>query len=153
MFKLLSSTLRAGLGSVVLFLIIFFLINISNNIMNFHSHPVEYKILLTLIFFLSSVLLIFVTYKIAKKMIYEQINEREVKAVNEKFVSTINYALRAPLTSLLGALNIISSNLVGEIPEPMKEMINVANNNAKKLLEVVDRMINEKKFQTEVPDK
>lgn len=56
---------------------------------------------------------------------------------NEKN-SIINHELRTSLTATAGSLKIISSGLVGEVPIPMLEMLNVANNNCTRLLDLVN---------------
>lgn len=73
--------------------------------------------------------------------------EKEIEAIKNQFVSIINHELRTPLTSLSGALKIILTDLVGEIPETMKEMINVANTNAVRLMEIINDLLETEKLE------
>lgn len=73
--------------------------------------------------------------------------EKEIDAIKSQFVSIINHELRTPLTSLSGALKIILTDLVGEIPETMKEMINVANTNAARLMEIIEDLLETEKLE------
>lgn len=75
--------------------------------------------------------------------------EKEIDAIKAQFVSIINHEIRTPLTSLSGALKIISTDLVGEIPPTMKEMINVANNNATRLLEIINDLLEADKLEAQ----
>lgn len=73
--------------------------------------------------------------------------EKEIEAIKAQFVSIINHEIRTPLTSLSGALKIILTDLVGEIPPTMKEMINIANSNATRLLEIINDLLEADKLE------
>lgn len=132
--------LKLILSLIVLFIVIFYVIDILNRMISFHNHPLKFEFLLTMIFFALSALLMTATCKIIQK--------KEIENIKHQFVTFISQELRAPLTSISGALKIISSELVGKIPPPMKEMIFIANNNATKLLEFVNDLVNVEKFQS-----
>lgn len=68
--------------------------------------------------------------------------EKELENLKYQFISIVNHELRTPLTSISGSLKIILSELVGEIPAPMKEMVNVADHNTTRLLEVINDLVN-----------
>lgn len=74
-------------------------------------------------------------------------NEKKMENIKYQFISNLNHELRTPLTAISGALSIISNDLVGEVPPPMKEMVNVANNNTIRLLELVSDLVNIEKLQ------
>lgn len=266
MFKYSKKMLQQlNIGSKVVLILaalslsIFFIIDILNNTINFYTHPIKFKILLTIIFFTISILLIALTHKITKNendrqtqikftqifdflgeeisipdsktltftylnksllnntqydkneligqhitntnpdceleemknfikpliteeidvLTYETIRarkdgskypiltklkyfndtntliafsqditkEKEIEDIKDQFVSIINHELRTPLTALSGALKIISSDLVGEIPDTMKEMVNVANSNAVRLLELINNLLDTEKLK------
>lgn len=73
--------------------------------------------------------------------------EKEIESIKSQFISIINHELRTPLTSVTGALHIILNDLVGEVPVSMKQMIEVANNNANRLLELLNEILDADKFQ------
>lgn len=64
--------------------------------------------------------------------------EKEIDKVKSYFASIINHTMRTKLTSISGSLKIILSGMVGKIPITMQEMIDIADNNATKLLELID---------------
>lgn len=68
--------------------------------------------------------------------------EKELENLKYQFISVVNHELRTPLTAISGSLKIILSDLVGEVPATMKEMVNVANNNATRLLDVINDLVN-----------
>lgn len=131
--------LKSGLilAAIVLFLVIFGIIDTSNHIIILKSHPFKLELLLTIIFFALSAILITITYKITVK--------HEINKAKDKCMSKVNHELRTYVTAISGALKIISNNLVGEIPTAMKDMLNIANKNVIKLLELVDDLTNFKK--------
>lgn len=67
MFEQLSHFSSLTLASIVLFLTILLIFSLSNNIIFFYVHPMKFKILLAITFSIISLLLIFITYKTAKK--------------------------------------------------------------------------------------
>lgn len=74
-------------------------------------------------------------------------SEKKIENIKYQFISSLNHELRTPITAISGALSIISNDLVGEVPAPMKEMVNVVNNNTVRLLELVDDLVNIEKLQ------
>lgn len=132
--------LKLILFLIVLFIVIFYVIDILNHMISLHNQPLKFEFLLTFIFFNIFALLMVVTYKLTK--------EKETKNITHQFITIISHELRAPLTSISGALKIISNELVGKIPPPMKEMIFIANNNATRLLEFLNDLVNVEKFQS-----
>lgn len=259
MFKLSNTVSKVILSSVALVLIMFCVVDVSNNIINFYNDPLKIKILLTIIFSAIIFILVLATYKITKnindkqtKIKFSQIfdflgeeisipdsktltftylnksllnntqyepneligreitntnpdceitkmkefiqplitkeldvlkyetirarkdgskypiqtmlkyfddtntliafsqdltKEKEIEAIKAQFVSIINHEIRTPLTSLSGALKIILTDLVGEIPPTMKEMINIANSNATRLLEIINDLLEADKLE------
>lgn len=72
--------------------------------------------------------------------------ERELEAVKKQCVSAVNHDIRTSLTKISGALKIISSGMVGEIPMRMSDMLNLANENTLKLLDEINDLINNEKL-------
>lgn len=145
-FQLLCAGLKLVLASIVMIAIIYYIISASNFIVNFHFHPTEFKLVLTSILFIYSILLVVTTYKLAKskKVVAVAVDIEDVK---NQFVSIVNHKLRTPLTSISGSLKIILTGLVGEVPETMKDMIHVADNNATRLLESMNDLLDVEKLK------
>lgn len=130
--------IKLTLALITLFVVIFYIIDIANHITIFHNHPLKLEFFLTVAFFILSVLLITITYKIIEK--------REISKIKYKIVSNISHELRTYITSVSGALTIILNDLVGEIPTSMKEMVSIANSNTTKLIELVNNLVNTEKL-------
>lgn len=73
--------------------------------------------------------------------------KKEVENVKTQFVSMISHELRTPLTNITGALKIILNGLVGQIPATMEEMLNLANNNAVRLLDSINKLVDVEKIK------
>ncbi|MEB3732987.1 histidine kinase dimerization/phospho-acceptor domain-containing protein [Halopseudomonas pachastrellae] len=51
---------------------------------------------------------------------------KRVEQLKSQFVSTVSHELRTPLTSISGALAIVNSGTLGEVPEAMARMLEIA---------------------------
>ena len=58
-----------------------------------------------------------------------------------RFLATVNHELRTPLTSIIGSLDIIQSGAVGEPPEKMGRLLEMASRNGSRLKELVDDLL------------
>lgn len=68
----------------------------------------------------------------------------DITEEKESFSNT-NHDIRTSLTKISGALKIILSGMVGEVPITMSEMLNLANTNALELLDKMNELITPKK--------
>lgn len=68
--------------------------------------------------------------------------EQDAQNMKNQCVSNVNHDIRTSLTKISGALKIISSGMVGEIPMRMSDMLNLANENTLKLLDEINDLIN-----------
>ncbi|WP_188434380.1 ATP-binding protein [Halopseudomonas salina] len=79
--------------------------------------------------------------------IAEDISERKrLEQVKTEFVSTVSHELRTPLTSITGALGMLRSGVLGELPEPAKEMVNLAHNNSQRLTNLINDLLDIEKI-------
>ncbi|MHA7925688.1 MAG: AAA family ATPase [Marinobacter sp.] len=67
-------------------------------------------------------------------------NYRHEQLKNE-FVSAVTHELRTPLTSISGSLRLISGGAMGEVPERMNKMLRIAEQNADKLIQLVNDLL------------
>lgn len=68
-------------------------------------------------------------------------NAQSIEELKERFISLINHKIRTKLTSISGALKIITNGLVGEIPLRMTEMIKMAHENSQELSNEIDKIL------------
>ena len=75
------------------------------------------------------------------------ISERKrVDRMKSEFVSTVSHELRTPLTSISGALGLVAQGAVGEIPEKVREMIDIASTNSHRLTHLINDLLDIEKL-------
>ena len=80
--------------------------------------------------------------------IIRDISERKhMDRVKSEFVSTVSHELRTPLTSIKGALGMINSGVLGQLPDKAKRMVELAHNNTERLILLVNDLLDMEKIQ------
>ena len=70
------------------------------------------------------------------------ITERKrIERMKSDFVSVVSHELRTPLTSISGALGLINGGALGEAPEPMRAMLDIAQRNSQRLSLLIDDLL------------
>ncbi len=67
--------------------------------------------------------------------------------IKTEFISTVSHELRTPLTSIKGALGMLKSGVLGEVPEKANHMIELAHNNTERLINLVNDILDVEKIQ------
>jgi len=67
--------------------------------------------------------------------------------VKSKFISTVSHELRTPLTSIKGSLDLLNSGALGETPDKMTPMLNIAGKNAKRLADLINDLLDLQKIE------
>ena len=67
--------------------------------------------------------------------------------VKSQFASTVSHELRTPLTSIKGALDLLNSGAMGEIPEKMKSLLSMAGRDSKRLSNLIDDVLDLQKIE------
>lgn len=70
-----------------------------------------------------------------------------VERMKNEFISTVNHELRTPLTSIQGSLGLILSDSFGNIPQGVKELMNIANNNCARLVNLINDILDIEKIE------
>lgn len=65
----------------------------------------------------------------------------EVNKMKDEFVSVVSHELRTPLTSIIASLKLIAGNVLGEVPEKMKDMIIIALSSSNDLLSLINNIL------------
>ena len=75
------------------------------------------------------------------------ITERKrMDKVKSEFVSTVSHELRTPLTSIAGALGLVVSGSVGELPERVKQLLDIAYKNSQRLKLLINDLLDMEKL-------
>lgn len=80
--------------------------------------------------------------------IYRDISERKlVEKAKTEFIATISHELRTPLTSMKGAFGLVTSGMVGEVPEKMKGLVGIASTNCDRLITLINDILDLEKIE------
>jgi PAS domain S-box-containing protein len=67
--------------------------------------------------------------------------QRMLEVMKDEFISTVSHELRTPLTSIRGALGLLASGRVGELPPKGKRMTEIALENSERLARLVNDIL------------
>ena len=75
--------------------------------------------------------------------------DNAVKANRSKtdFIANMSHELRTPMTSIRGALGMLNSGMIDGIPEDAQNMINIADTNSERLMELISDVLDFSKFE------
>jgi len=79
--------------------------------------------------------------------IVRDITERKLaEKTKTEFISTVSHELRTPLTSIKGSLGLIKSGAVGELPEKLSRMLEIAYTNSDRLVRLINDILDIEKI-------
>ncbi len=79
--------------------------------------------------------------------VVRDITERKnIENMKNEFISTVSHELRTPLTSIRGALGLVAGGAIGEMPEKALEMIKIAEKNSKRLISLINDILDIEKI-------
>lgn len=79
--------------------------------------------------------------------IVEDISEsRKIDKMQNEFVSTISHELRTPMTSIAGALSLITSGKFGSFEPQVQSMLEIANRNSQHLKHLINDLLDMEKL-------
>lgn len=67
--------------------------------------------------------------------------------LKKEFVSIVSHELRTPLTSIKGSLSLLLGGTVGNLPEKMTFLLQVANNNSERLIRLINDILDIEKIE------
>lgn len=77
---------------------------------------------------------------------------KEIESAKVSSISTVSHELRAPLTSILGSLRLLRGGAVGQIDEQAASVVDIAQRNGKRLLSVVNDILDIEKIHANQMD-
>ncbi|MDB5365886.1 MAG: sensor hybrid histidine kinase [Rhodospirillales bacterium] len=81
--------------------------------------------------------------------IMRDVTERKrIDQLKNEFVSTVSHELRTPLTSINGSLELVLGNVTGEIPTEARTMLTIAQNNARRLVRLINDILDMEKIES-----
>lgn len=74
-------------------------------------------------------------------------HRKEIEKAKNEFVSVVSHELRTPLTSIRGALGLVLSEALGKLPDKVKELLNIANKNSIRLVNLINDILDIEKIR------
>ena len=85
--------------------------------------------------------------------IMRDITERKkVERMKNEFISTVSHELRTPLTSIRGALGLVGSGTVGELPAQAQPLVDIAVKNCERLVRLINDILDIEKIEANKMD-
>ncbi|MBC7645932.1 MAG: PAS domain S-box protein, partial [Pseudopedobacter sp.] len=74
---------------------------------------------------------------------------KRIEQPKDDFVATVSHELRTPLTSISGALGLLAAGVLGEISAEQRPMLDIAHQNAERLIALVGDLLDMQKMEGE----
>lgn len=65
----------------------------------------------------------------------------QMSIMKDRFVSTVSHELRTPLTSVIGALRLLESGALGDLPSDADSVVRLASDNARFLMRLINDLL------------
>lgn len=79
--------------------------------------------------------------------IIEDISDRKrIDQMKSEFISTVSHELRTPLTAISGAIGILTHHFTSGWPQPMLNMLNIAQSNSRRLSHLINDLLDIEKI-------
>lgn len=88
--------------------------------------------------------------KINDQLNKEIVDRERAENIKHEFISIVSHELRTPLTSIKGSLGLIKSGTVGDLPEKMQSMFDIAYSNSERLNLLINDILDIEKIKSEV---
>ncbi|NKB60301.1 MAG: PAS domain S-box protein [Alphaproteobacteria bacterium] len=80
--------------------------------------------------------------------IVRDISERkQIERMKSEFVATVSHELRTPLTSIVGSLGLLKADVLGELPNNIKSMLEIAHRNGDRLVHLLNDILDVEKME------
>lgn len=73
----------------------------------------------------------------------------KVDTMKREFISIVSHELRTPLTAMIGALGLMDSGSFGKLPIQSSSLLKLAQNNAKRLMDLVNDILDIEKLESD----
>lgn len=75
-------------------------------------------------------------------------DRKRIERMKDELMSTVSHELRTPLTSVVGALGLLRAGSAGEIPIAAKRLVEIAENNSRRLIRLINDMLDIDRIQS-----
>ncbi len=77
----------------------------------------------------------------AVAVLHDITERKQIETLQRDFVSTVSHELRTPLTSITASLGLICGGVMGEVPEHLQELLDIAELNSKRLTALINDLL------------
>ena len=70
-----------------------------------------------------------------------------VERLKKEFISTVSHELRTPLTSIRGSLALVVNGVVGQVPDAVRPLVQIAHSNSERLILLVNDILDMEKLE------
>lgn len=74
--------------------------------------------------------------------------ERQAERSKNEFVATVSHELRTPLTSIRGALTLLASGALGELPDEARDVVRIAERNTSRLATLINDILDLERLES-----
>lgn len=67
--------------------------------------------------------------------------QKEIERLKTEFISVVSHELRTPLTSIRGSLGLILGSMADSVPQNVKTLLDIANNNCERLIPLINDIL------------
>ncbi len=67
--------------------------------------------------------------------------QKRIEQLKSDFVSTVSHELRTPLTSISGSLGLVTGGALGAVPDSMRPMLEIAQQNSQRLCHLINDLL------------
>ncbi len=67
--------------------------------------------------------------------------QKEIERLKTEFISVVSHELRTPLTSIRGSLGLILGSMADAVPQNVKTLLDIANNNCERLIPLINDIL------------
>jgi PAS domain S-box-containing protein len=75
-------------------------------------------------------------------------DRRKVEQMKSDFISVVSHELRTPLTSIRGSLGLIAGGVVGELPDKVRALVEIAAKNSERLVRLINDILDVEKVES-----
>jgi signal transduction histidine kinase len=72
---------------------------------------------------------------------------KEIDRLKDDFIASVSHELRTPLTSVRGALDLMASGVMGEIPHEAMSLTKIAQSNCRRLVRLINDVLDIEKIE------
>lgn len=84
----------------------------------------------------------------AKQAIFARDAALQANVLKSEFISTVSHELRTPLTSIMGAIGLLNERTMPDMPDGVKNLLDLAYRNADRLLLVINDLLDMEKIES-----